>query len=917
MAKLFLWNNGHALDLIFQRPLVERILDRYPGTAIAWGCHKDHAILLGDLPVTVLSHPNAPQTGADFTPLCPAGFVSIYLSLDQYADTQHRCWRNIVEVFNRQAAARGLRMPLETGQTPMIDFPAVDISVRPNAIYVENGPVQGPSKFEFDVEKLCRDFPQFNIYCTADAKCQAPNLFDASSLNLVELSSLSNHCVALIGKGGSALACAMTRANRFKPQAILDYRDDHRPTFWEYPGNPMWYVRGYLELRQFLESLASRPHIDLATANQPVRSKPPPSVRSYSDLVADNVARHAAGGAAGYELMALRQLVHARRQLLDLIQSTPDAALPRLLEGKTSTAFVQLLESDLRLWTYRAAGESQVEAAEARQIAEIEARQSQNAARPGVIQDLLSLMLYRYPHQLPSAVRIDPPQLPPWLLNICLKFCLVPPLIFMADGEAEAYSNFIRRLMRHVRQGAIANPQNEVWRQIVRYVAENASFLSTYFASGDLKDMMADRAWIIERAIENGGSTLDHRFPPRDPGRRIRLGILLKLCAPCAEFFAMLPMLEHLGDDFEVIIYCFMRLEGPAEEYCRRHVSAIKVLEGGTPQQAETVRADDLDILFHASNLVAVTSLLVLLAAHRLARIQATSIFSVATTGFSHMDYFISGTTTDPSPVAQEHYTEKLIRLEGSIHCFAYGPDQPSKVQVSREKTGIAPDSLIFASGANMYKLVPELIETWTKILLRVPGSTLLLYPYGPNWSSFYPRGAFKAGLAQRLMKYGVPVSRLKVVESNPPLSRQDIIEVLRLADVYLDSYPFSGSTSMVDPLQLAIPPVVRYSDQFRGALGYAMLMDIGMGDLVAPDEAGYIDLAVRLGTDKYFRQEVSTRVRDAMKGTPKFLDTRRHSERMAGVFREMVKQLPQRANNVSGGACPAGSEQEKQSTKM
>ena len=139
-----------------------------------------------------------------------------------------------------------------------------------------------------------------------------------------------------------------------------------------------------------------------------------------------------------------------------------------------------------------------------------------------------------------------------------------------------------------------------------------------------------------------------------------------------------------------------------------------------------------------------------LLTSHRLARIQVTSGGSVVTTGMRHMDYFISGTLTDPSPTAQEQYREELLQLVGVAHCFSYGDNEvESTFNVDRESLDIASETVVFISGANFFKIIPELVHTWAKIMAKVPNSTLMLLPYGPNWSSSYPKRAFEQHLNQ------------------------------------------------------------------------------------------------------------------------------------------------------------------------
>jgi predicted O-linked N-acetylglucosamine transferase (SPINDLY family) len=73
---------------------------------------------------------------------------------------------------------------------------------------------------------------------------------------------------------------------------------------------------------------------------------------------------------------------------------------------------------------------------------------------------------------------------------------------------------------------------------------------------------------------------------------------------------------------------------------------------------------------------------------------------------------------------------------------------------------------------------------------------------------------------------------------------------VLKLADVYLDSYPYAGANSTVDPLEVGLPTVVREGNNLRSRQGAAILRDIQLFDLIADTEEAYINLRFALGTN-------------------------------------------------------------------
>jgi len=99
-------------------------------------------------------------------------------------------------------------------------------------------------------------------------------------------------------------------------------------------------------------------------------------------------------------------------------------------------------------------------------------------------------------------------------------------------------------------------------------------------------------------------------------------------------------------------------------------------------------------------------------------------------------------------------------------------------MQVNRGTISVDPSAIVFASGANLHKLRPELLHVWAKILAQVPDSVLLLFPYGPNWSSTYPKKPFMNLFVGICGEYGVDANRLRILDQTPPPRREDIREL-------------------------------------------------------------------------------------------------------------------------------------------
>lgn len=189
-----------------------------------------------------------------------------------------------------------------------------------------------------------------------------------------------------------------------------------------------------------------------------------------------------------------------------------------------------------------------------------------------------------------------------------------------------------------------------------------------------------------------------------------------------------------------------------------------------------------------------------------------------------------------------------------------------------------------------MYKMVPELLDAWARVLAAVPNSRLMLFPFGPNWSNVYPKRAFVDHMVRLFERHGVDGGRLVVIDRSPPLNRQDVRELMRLADVYLDSFPFCGSTSLIEPLEAGLPVVSKRGTVLRASMAAAMLDELRMPEMIAADEGAYVELAARLGNDPAAREAARGKVGEQMAKGPRFLDSVGYGKRIGEMYRRMAE---------------------------
>lgn len=499
---------------------------------------------------------------------------------------------------------------------------------------------------------------------------------------------------------------------------------------------------------------------------------------------------------------------------------------------------------------------------------------------------VVSGMLLAHAYELPLLTDFE--HCPQWLLDSYLEFLFESPNIFQQPGDISRYGDWLEALLAKIWNSVEQRGISPVQCRVLVCFLQWSNFVQANFLDRNLRDLFATRAHLLETTLELAGCQLNHVFRRRTAvPDRIRLGILTQGIAPGTETFHNLAYFEHLDRNiFEVNLYVFQETRHPLEDYCRKCSDRFIILpKDDLNSQVARIRSDDLDVILIANNVTVRSNQPALAAAHRLARLQVALVDSPVTTGFRNVDVMLSAKWNEPPSDPQEQYTERLSQIEGSVNCYAYQHDRDlGQVRITRNDLKCDSNSVLFFSGANCYKIIPELSETWAKILAAVPDSVLVLMPFNPNWSSSYSRQPFIDRIEAQLAAHGVGPGRLRVIGCVP--TRADVHSVMQLCDVYLDSYPFAGACSFLDAVTVGLPVVAWQGAIARSRHALAILGAMGLEHLVAGSEEEYIRKAVDFGIQPPLREQARAAVTAAMHSNPPVLDTRSFGNRIGRALR-------------------------------
>ncbi|MBE9177202.1 methyltransferase type 11 [Oculatella sp. LEGE 06141] len=527
-------------------------------------------------------------------------------------------------------------------------------------------------------------------------------------------------------------------------------------------------------------------------------------------------------------------------------------------------------------------------AAEQQLIQETTAAIAAGVSNDRYIPGLLVAMLYCQAHELTWQHELD--RLPEWLIHNYVLFVAAAQPLFSQVGEVDRYYRHMQQWVDYLYHNLSSQPESELWQEVALQFIQSTNCIPLYFSEANLNDLYAKRSDILELVLHHHGHQIDYQFSGRGSDReKIRLGILNTHFSPQTDTFQTLPVFEHLDRNrFEIVLYSLHINHHPLEQYCHSKADrVVQLSEHDIAESVQTIRADDLDLLLIGTNVTVSTNSVTLLATHRLARVQLAFGSAPVSTGIRNIDYFVSGNLSELEQGAQDSYRERLVTVDGTGYCFNYTvANQSPAAQPSRSSLGIDENTTVLVSGANFYKIVPELREAWGKLLAAIPDSVLMLYPFSPSWNSSYPSALWLQQMHQVLERYGVASNRLMILDTLP--TREDVKAYLKLADIYLDSFRHSGGHSLVDALEVNLPTVVIEGNALRAKHAAAYLKELQLPELITCDETAYIEVATKLATSPEWRSQLSQRIRQAMQANPRFLDSQDYSCQLGNLFQQL-----------------------------
>jgi predicted O-linked N-acetylglucosamine transferase (SPINDLY family) len=178
------------------------------------------------------------------------------------------------------------------------------------------------------------------------------------------------------------------------------------------------------------------------------------------------------------------------------------------------------------------------------------------------------------------------------------------------------------------------------------------------------------------------------------------------------------------------------------------------------------------------------------------------------------------------------------------------------------------------------YKFNPGYFDALARIAAALPDSVLWFLARGDDDPAV-------ANLGREAARRGIDPARVVFALARP---NAEYLALYRCADVFLDTWPYNGHTTVSDALWAGCPVVALLGDTFAGRVAASLLTAVGLPESIALDVDRYVAKAIALGRDREMGAALRAHLAGPGRASPLF-DTVATTRALELAYVEMAAQ--------------------------
>ncbi|MDA9508041.1 acetylglucosamine transferase [Bradyrhizobium sp. CCBAU 11386] len=354
-------------------------------------------------------------------------------------------------------------------------------------------------------------------------------------------------------------------------------------------------------------------------------------------------------------------------------------------------------------------------------------------------------------------------------------------------------------------------------------------------------DFLSDADFAVQQAARKywgetiGARVPQRKLPPRqlDPDRRIVIGYVAAEFWYHSAAFGLLPVLRnHDHAKFEIVCYSCSPLRDEMTAKFRSMAEVwVDAWQLSDDELADRIQADKVDILIDVSGHSTGNRLPVF--ARKPAPIQVTGFGHATGTGLEAMDYVLADPIFIPGS-ARHLLAEKVHDLPCLITTDPILDVPPSELPLLRN------GYVTFGVFNRISKISDEAIRVWSKVMREVAGSKIIIK------HTLLDDPLLRDRLIARFVAQGIADENVICMGSTP---RHEHLLAFAEVDISLDTFPQNGGVSTWESLYAGVPVVAKLGNGASSRAGASIVTAVGLGDWVAEDDEGYVEIARKFAT--------------------------------------------------------------------
>ena len=235
------------------------------------------------------------------------------------------------------------------------------------------------------------------------------------------------------------------------------------------------------------------------------------------------------------------------------------------------------------------------------------------------------------------------------------------------------------------------------------------------------------------------------------------------------------------------------------------------------------------------------------LACTRIAKLQLCSWGHPETSGLKTIDYFLSAEMFE-NENSDKNYSEKLIKLP-NLGTYLLSQKNIKYSVTDLEYLKIENIPTVICAGS-LHKYEPKNDWLFIEIIKKCKKVKFLFFSQNKDWEKkFFER------MQNEFKKNNLEI--ISYIHIIPFLDESKFSNVLSKGTMYLDSIGFSGFNTAIKAIEENLPIVSLNNDRLKGNLANALLIRLGLRELIANSYDEYFEIINKILNNENYRQKI------------------------------------------------------------